>query len=152
MSTKTASSDATWSSLGATLAQVLRETPEDEFFAMELACDDDSGASRYVQFCAYGPGMIRCEVVSNEYLAESCMHTVEDLRWLAGQGWGEPGDIDGQGSLNHYLDVDAAWAEFAADQIIRVFRELWGVTGIHEIYIDRSIVQRFRGIAQDELQ
>ncbi len=119
---------------------------------MELACDDDSGAGRYVQFCAYGPGMIRCEVVSNEYLAEE-LHAHRRRPAVARhQGWGEPGDIDGQGSPNHYLDVDVAWAEFAADQIVRVFREPVGRHRDPRDLVDRSIVQRFRGIAQEELQ
>ena len=148
--TMTTTADSVWTSFAESLAQALRETPQDEFFAMELECDDDSGACRYVQFCAYGPGRIRCEVVSNEYLAASLRHTVADLRWLAEQGWGEPGDTDGQGSPNHYLDVDVEWAEFAADQIVRVFRELWGVSDLHEIVVDRSLARRLRWIADGE--
>ena len=38
--------DAVWSSFSASLALVLRETPQDEFFVLELECDDDSGAGR----------------------------------------------------------------------------------------------------------
>lgn len=141
--------DTVWTSFSDSLARALRETPQDDSFALELESDDDSGACRYVQFCAYGPGRIRCEVVSNEYLALSLKHTVADLRWLAAQGWGEPGDTNGQGSTNHYLDVDVEWVEFAADQVVRVFRDLWSVADIGEIVADRDLIDRLGWVAPE---
>ena len=62
--------DAEWASFSASLARLLRKTPTNDTFAIELPCDDDSGAAPYVQFCAYGPGRVRCEVASNEYAGE----------------------------------------------------------------------------------
>ncbi len=143
-----ATSDDVWSQFSASLAQLLRETPTDDHVVLELECDDDSGAAPYVQFCAYGPGRIRCEVVSNEYLARSRRHSVEDLRWLAHEGWGEPGDVKGGGSPNHYLDVDVEWADLAADLAIWVLRDLWGVTDVHrEILMDADALRRFRWVS-----
>ena len=144
--------DAEWASFSASLARLLRKTPTDDTFAIELPCDDDSGAAPYVQFCAYGPGRIRCEVVSNEYLARSRRHSVEDLRWLAHEGWGEPGDVNGAGSPHHYLDVDVEWAELAADQAVRVLRDLWGVTDLHrEVFMDADALRRFRWVATNSV-
>lgn len=123
-----------WLRFSAWLAHVLSVLPENESFGLMLESDDDdSGAARYVQFCAYGPGMLRCEVVSNEYLAASRQHTTEDLSWLADQGWGEPNEDDPQGSPNHYLDVAVEWSELAADLAVRVLRDLWGVTKASEL-------------------
>lgn len=129
-----------WTIFSASLARLLRQTPQDDSFGMRSARD----GARYVQFCAYGPGRLRCEVVSNEYLPSERRHTVENLRWLAQEGWGEPGDIEGPGSPNHYIDVDVEWADFAADMAVRVFRDLWDVGGFTEIVIDEAVHHRFR--------
>lgn len=137
-----------WTTFSASLARLLRQTPQDDSFGMQVARDN----VRYVQFCAYGPGRLRCEVVSNEYLPRERRHTVKDLRWLANQGWGEPGDVEGQGSPNHYLDVDVEWADFAADMAVRVFRDLWGLGGFDQILIDEAVLHRFQFVTDESEQ
>ena len=68
------------------------------------------------------------------------------------EGWGEPGDVNGSGSPNHYLDVDVESADLAADQAVRVFRDLWGVTDLHgEVLMDADALRRFRWVSTNSV-
>jgi hypothetical protein len=136
-----------WAAFSYSLAHVLRRLRPDSTFSLEMNDGDEHDAARYMQFCAYGPGMLRCEVVSNDFLPPERKHSIVDLRWLADAGWGEPGDTDGRGSPNHYLDVAIEWVDFAADLAVRVFRDLWGVTELTEIVADLDDLRRFRWLA-----
>src|SRR4051812_27735465 len=63
-----------WRRFQARLADHLADMVEDDLLILETESvlrdgEDVPGASPYVQFCAWGEDMMRCEAVSNHYLA-----------------------------------------------------------------------------------
>lgn len=100
---------------------------------------------RYVQFCAYGPGMVRCEVVGNAYLPPNMRHCVGDLVSLRMMGWRLPAEVQNEvgdsGSPNLFMDVHADETARAAEATITTFREIWGVASPDGIVTDAEMLR-----------
>ena len=106
-------SELTGADLAYSLEQYLASMPEDAIFTLYVdeqarrGFDPDlDGYPRYVQFCAYEGGMVRCEVVSNTYLPADMQHTIDDLITMRSDGWTLPDDEHVSGSPNLYVDTD----------------------------------------------
>ena len=147
-----------WTAFSYSLAQVLRKLRQDATFGLQM--DDgevdefgEPSAPKYLQFRAYGPGWLRCEVVSNTYLPPEHQFSPTQEQQLAAMGWASPGHEDENGSPNHYLDVETVWVDFVADLVVRVFRDVWSVTRIEQIIGDADDMRRFCWLAvPDELR
>ena len=141
-----------WTVFAYSLADVLNGLREDATFGLEVDDGDfdDFGeptSSRYMQFRAFGPGWLRCEVVSNAFLPPEHQFKPEQEQQLADMGWSQPGDEHEQGSPNHYLDVETVWVDFVADLAVRVFRDIWSVDRIEQIVGAADDMRRFRWLA-----
>lgn len=132
-----------WLDLGHSLAEALRDLDEDETLSMHVpttGCEGEdlfgeSYCDRYLQFCAYGPGWLRCEVVSNEFLCPTHAHSRREERHLVRMGWNAPRRDDPQGSPNFWVDVETVWVDFVADMVLRVLRETWRVEDPRELLL-----------------
>lgn len=133
----------TWEDLTFSLARHLESMPTDSYFSLYV---DDSGRPGfeadlddhplYVQFCAFGEQMVRCEVVSNEFLPADRQHSVDDLIAMRLDGWTLPSDEHVHGSPNIHLDVHTDDADRAAAMVMRVFQVVWQVTTADGIITD----------------
>lgn len=96
-----------------------------------VADEDEPGAAPYVQFCAWGDGMLRGEVASNHVLMEPRELDEEGERALAELGYGAPtygpGDDADAGSLNFHADLPQSAADRLAVMSVRALRDVFGV-------------------------
>jgi hypothetical protein len=92
----------------------------------ETAVDEEDGAAPYVQFCAWGGGHVRCEAVSNDFLARE--YHLDDVGTLAllELGYGAPHD-GCSGSPNFFVDLRTTEADRAAVMAVRALRDVFGV-------------------------
>ncbi|HSE08421.1 MAG TPA: hypothetical protein VLB29_07125 [Nocardioidaceae bacterium] len=132
-----------WSQFQARLADHVVEMEDDDLLVIEAlsGVDNDGmdGAAPYIQFCAYGEDLVRCEVSSNQYLAaEHCLSQVESER-LTELGWCAPtcsrhDENPGQGSANFYVDLERNQGDRLAVMTVTAFRDVFGVK--HPAFLD----------------
>ena len=127
------STAAAWARFQAELADRLHEMEEDDLLLLEAetGLGDEDGAAPYVQFCAWSGEQLRCEAVSNAYLATA--HQLDDASVAAvvDLGFAAPTyDADGEpdsGSANFWVDVDRSDADRLAVMSVRALRDVYGV-------------------------
>ena len=128
------STAAAWTRFQAQLADHLAEMAEDDLLLLEAesSTEDDEGAAPYVQFSAWGDGQLRCEAVSNHYLADRHrLRRVAQLRlWDLGFSTPtcDPGDLADSGSANFWVDATTGDADRLAVMAVRALRDVYGVT------------------------
>ena len=122
-----------WREFQAQLADRLAALEEDDVAIVEAMVGEEpeAGAAPYVQFCAFGDGMLRGEVASNHVLDERWELGEEPVRALGELGWAAPtyapDEEPDHGSLNHYVDVEQADADRLAVMATRALRDVFGV-------------------------
>lgn len=125
---------AAWSRFQARLADRLAEMDEDDVLVVEALHRDlleVGGAAPYVQFCAWGPRMLRAEASSNHVLTPSRRLSAQDAAALEALGYGAPtyapDEEPDHGSLNFYLDAEQVEADRLAVMATRALRDVFGV-------------------------
>ena len=127
-----ATADA-WREFQAQLADRLAAMEEDDVAIVEAMVGEEpeEGAAPYVQFCAFGDGMLRGEVASNHVLDERWELGAESVAALTELGYAAPtyapDEEPDHGSLNHYVDVDQDEADRLAVMATRALRDVFGV-------------------------
>jgi hypothetical protein len=122
-----------WREFQAQLADRLAALEEDDVVVVEAMVGEEpeAGAAPYVQFCAFGDGMLRGEVASNHVLDERWELGAESVRALGELGWAAPtyapDEEPDHGSLNHYVDVEQSDADRLAVMATRALRDVFGV-------------------------
>lgn len=155
MAAEALGSSVDWPALSYSIADLLCRVEQDSSFSFEKFDGefdefDLHVTSRYVQFCAHGPGWLRCEVVSNRFLPQSEQHSAAQERELDEMGWNAPDDDDGSGSPNWWIDVELVWVDFAADMVVQVFRDVWGVERLEQLVCDKDRLRHFRWLELPE--
>ena len=129
-----ASTERAWTEFRQRLADGLAAAGEDDVLLIEVetGVDEDEleGAAPYVQFVAWGEGMLRAEVASDNYLDERYELSLDDELVLTDMGWSEPAyDEDGDavpGEENFHLDAPQREADRVAVMAVRALREVFG--------------------------
>ena len=105
-----------WSAFRGRLADHVAAMQDDEVALVEAETTveegaGDEGAAPYVQFCAWGEDLVRCELTSNAYLAAAHPLDEDQVAALVELGWNPPThgpeEEAGSGSTNFYLDAEA---------------------------------------------
>lgn len=122
-----------WVRFQAGLGDRLAEMAEDDVLVVEALVGDEeeAGAAPYVQFCAWGAGMLRGEAASNHVLMVARELDEEGERALGEIGYGAPThgpdeDAD-DGSLNFHVDLPQSEADRMAGMAVRALRDVFGV-------------------------
>lgn len=122
-----------WSQFQARLADHVVAMTGDDVLIIEVdsSGDHDASAAPYVQFAAWGEDKIRCEVSSNQYLAERFALDEAAISTLQSLGWSAPShsrdeEPDG-GSANFYLDAGRDAADKLAVMAVQALRGVFGV-------------------------
>jgi hypothetical protein len=130
------STSRAWSLFANRLADHVVNMAEDSNMCIEVEStlddDEDAGAAPYVQFCAWGGDLVRCEVSSNEYLDVAYELSGDDMVKLAELGWHPPGyqeegDEPDGGSPNFSLDLERRQGDRLAVMTVKALREVFGV-------------------------
>ncbi|WP_072688275.1 T3SS (YopN, CesT) and YbjN peptide-binding chaperone 1 [Rhodococcus marinonascens] len=127
-----------WSAFRRLLSDHVAEMQVDDLLILDSTFDTDRDAvPRCVQFLAWAPDTVRCEVPSNHFLVGNrSLAAVEEAR-LVDLGWNPPtctpGEPAGNGSPAFWVDKPASWADQLAAMTVIVFRELWGVP--HPVFL-----------------
>jgi hypothetical protein len=120
-----------WEELEQRLEEHLGQLVEDQTLVVELPQDAQEGAAPYVQFCAWGEDMLRCEAVSNHYLGESWALTDAGAGELVALGFHAPTytpeEEADSGSANFYVDGERNQADDMAWMAVKALREVYGV-------------------------
>ena len=130
-----------WSKFQARLADHVVDMDQNDLLLVEAESsvdDGDEGAAPYVQFCAWGEDLVRCEVSSNEFLADEHLLDSVGVETLRGLGWSAPSagrdDEDpGEGSANFYIDLERSEADRLAVMAVRALRDVFGVA--HPVFL-----------------
>ena len=121
-----------WREFQAQLADRLAAMEEDDVAIVEAVAghEPEAGAVPYVQFCAFGDGMLRGEVASNHVLDERWQLDAEALAALGELGYAAPtyapDEEPDHGSLNHYVDLERTEADRLAVMATRALRDVFG--------------------------
>jgi hypothetical protein len=127
------SSTATaWEEFERRLLERLEELEDGETLLLEVPQDEDKpGAAPYVQFCAWGEDMVRCEAVSNHYLLDSWALSEEAGEELVGLGFSAPtyapGETEDSGSSNYFVDVPREETADLGWMTVGALRDVYGV-------------------------
>ena len=128
------STERAWSGFQARLADRVADLCDDEIVVVEVGSvveEDADGAAPYVQFCAWGGTLVRCEVSSNEFLDTQVRVDRAGADAIVELGWRAPTagrDEDaGEGSANFFLDSERTEADRLAVMTTRVLRDVFGV-------------------------
>ena len=122
-----------WREFQARLADQLVAMDEDDvaLIAARVGEEPEAGAAPYVQFCAFGEGMLRAEVAGNHVLDERWQLDDQAMSALAELGWAAPtyapDDEPDHGSLNHFVDVERTEGDRLAVMATRALRDVFGV-------------------------
>ena len=125
------STEQAWVEFQAKLADHLGEMGDDALLLLEVeGGEDQEGAAPYVQFCRWDDEL-RCEAVSNAYLAAVYALTPKDAVFLRELGFSfptwEPGEEPDAGSSNFWLDAVVDDADRVAVTAVRALRHVYGV-------------------------
>lgn len=126
------STKAAWDEFERRLVARLDAMEDDDLLLVEVPGDEEQdGATPYVQFCAWGEDMFRCEAVSNHYLAETWALTQDAGDELVALGFAAPTyapdeDAD-SGSSNFYVDVPRDEAFDLGWMTVVALRNVYGV-------------------------
>lgn len=126
------STKAAWDEFERRLVARLDTMEDDDLLLIEVPGDEEQdGATPYVQFCAWEHDMLRCEAVSNHYLADGWALTEEAGVELETLGFSAPthapDEQADEGSANFFVDVpreesfDLGWMTVVA------LRDVYGV-------------------------
>lgn len=126
------STKAAWDEFERRLVERLDAMDEDELLLVEVPGDEkQDGATPYIQFCAWGEDMFRCEVVSNHYLVEAWALTEEAGDELVALGFAAPtyapDEAADSGSSNFYVDVPRDEAFDLGWMTVVALRDVYGV-------------------------
>lgn len=128
------STERAWSVFRGRLADHVAAMEDDELALVEAESsvdEEDDGAAPYVQFCAWGDDLVRCEVSSNAYLADEQQLDDEQVAALVALGWNaptySPDEEADSGSTNFYLDAERKQADRLAVLTVRALRDVFGV-------------------------
>ncbi|HET6561559.1 MAG TPA: hypothetical protein VFG72_06765 [Marmoricola sp.] len=122
------SSAKAWRSFQARVADHVAAMKDDDALIVQLAVgmDREVGAAPYVQFFMEQPDRMRCEVVSNHYLAPTHALSTEDQDALVSLGFATPtharGQAVGGGSANFHVDLRRTEADRLARNRSRCIR------------------------------
>ena len=122
-----------WREFQARLADQLVAMEQDDVAIIDAMVGEEpeEGAAPYVQFCAFGEGMLRGEVAGNHVLDDRWQLDDQAMAALAELGWAAPtyapDDEPDHGSLNHYVDVERTEADRLAVMTTRALRDVFGV-------------------------
>ncbi|HSE70688.1 MAG TPA: hypothetical protein VLA97_08010 [Nocardioidaceae bacterium] len=120
-----------WSRFQARLADHIAEMQDDDVLVIDVEAAEEpgDGAAPYVQFCAFGGGMVRGEVSGNTYLAEQHRLSVSQRELLEWLDWSPPAPEGngGEGRGNYFRDVALNEADRLAVMTVRTLREVFGV-------------------------
>ena len=133
-----ASTELAWTGFRQRLADRLAAAEDDVLLIeVEAAVADDAlqGAAPYVQFVAWGEGMLRAEVASNHYLDDRFALSPEDERCLVEMGWTEPTHED-----NFHVDAPLREADRLAVMAVRALREVFRCP--HPIFVTADGLER----------
>jgi hypothetical protein len=125
------STAAAWRTFQARLADYLVEMGDDDLLLLEAESGDErEGAAPYVQFCGWGIGQLRCEAVSNHYLAQPHQMDGGAQGQLVELGFQPPAwcGNDTSNSENFWLDAETSEADRLAVIAVRALRDVYGVT------------------------
>ena len=133
------STKAAWSEFERRLVARLDAMAEDDLLLVEVPGDEEQdGATPYVQFCAWGDDMLRCEAVSNHYLAATWALTDEAGSELVTLGFTAPtyapDATADDGSSNFYVDVPRDEAFDLGWMTVVALRDVYGVP--HPMLLD----------------
>jgi hypothetical protein len=126
--------EAAWMEFRQRLSGRLAMMTGHDVFGLEVEVGAESGelsgASPYLQFAAWGEGMIRAEAVSNGYLDQRYRLTPDRESRLVELGWqaptcAEPEEPD-EGSANFWVDLPTAEAGRLATMAVGALREVYG--------------------------
>jgi len=142
-----------WREFQARLADRLAAMEEGGVTIVEAMAGEEpeAGAAPYVQFCAFGDGMLRGEVASNHVLDERWVLGDESVRALGELGYAPPTyapeEEPDHGSLNHYVDVEQGEADRLAVMATRALRDVFGVP--HPALLARDVADEAPGPATE---
>lgn len=123
--------DAAWVTFRRRLADRLEQVEEDELLLLEVESgtseDELDGCAPYAQFCGWGDGMIRAEVVSDHYLDARYELGAAGDASLRALGWDPPAeDEEAFAELNYSVDLHQDDVEQLAVMVVRALREVYG--------------------------
>lgn len=120
-----------WRHFQAQLADHLAEMEQDDHLILEAETvgEETGGAAPYVQILAWATGQLRCEAVSNHYLAPRHHIDAPTEARLLELGYQPPtwcgtGDTD---SANFWVDASIDQADRLAVMAVRALRDVYGV-------------------------
>lgn len=136
--------EAGWTAFRTRLADAIAGLTDDGVIEVELSNPGDdgpgNGAAPYVQFLAWGEGLVRAEAVSNAYLDPAFALEVEAYDDMHEIGWSMPtfgeGEQPDHGSANFWLDVETRDADRLAWMAARALREVFGC--VHPSFLTES--------------
>jgi hypothetical protein len=122
-----------WREFQAGLGDRLSELEVDDVLVIDVLVghEPDDGAAPYVQFCAWGEGMLRGEAAGNHVLAPA--HELDQVgeRALLAIGYDAPtygpDEEADAGSLNFHVDLRQEQADRLAVMSVRALRDVFGV-------------------------
>ncbi|TIC84425.1 hypothetical protein [Nocardioides sp. GY 10127] len=139
--------EGAWHELRTRLAQALAMVSgtQGELLLLEVEHHPDGGVGPYAQVLVLPGGRLRCEVVSNHYLADS--HRLDDAQRaaLADLGFRDPDES--AGTENHWIDLTSADVERVADMVVRALHEVHGV--LHPAFLTSDRLD-LEGLQSDE--
>lgn len=136
--------EAGWTAFRGRLADAIAGLADDGVIEVELSdLGDDgasSGAAPYIQFLAWGDGLLRAEAVSNVNLDPAFALEGEAYDDMVEIGWRAPtyshGEEPDHGSANFWLDAESREADRLAWAAVRALREVFGC--VHPAFLTRS--------------
>lgn len=126
------STQTAWDEFERRLRSRLDELGDDETYLVEVPQDGEvAGAAPYVQFCAWGQDMIRCEAVSNHYLVATWALTGQAADELTALGFSAPtyapDETADSGSSNFFIDVPRDESDDLCWMTVAALRDVYGV-------------------------
>ncbi|PUA82456.1 TY-Chap domain-containing protein [Nocardioides currus] len=119
--------ETAWREFRQRLADRMFEMAEDDSLVVEVTDEVVGGSAPYCQVLA-GPGVLRVEAVSNEYLAEQFELDAEQERALVALDFCPPEVTEwGNVETNFHVDVEQREADRVAVMVVRALREVYAV-------------------------